>query len=88
MICECDRVLMNYLKDLPATTNNDYPEANCSDPSSASSSGGSSSSSGGAPAAPSAPGNQCCNWDTYLWAEYSPVNQCCGADGVKPLGTC
>ena len=79
---------MNYLKDLPATTNNNYPEANCSDPNSGSSSGGSSSSSGGAQAAPSKPKDRCCNWDTWKWAQYSPLSQCCGVDGVKPFGTC
>ena len=76
---------MNYLKDLPATSNNNYPLANCSDPSSHSSSGGSSSTP---PPLTTVPRNQCCNWDTWKWAEYTAKRQCCGVDGVKPLGTC
>merc|ERR1712019_216152 len=30
----------------------------------------------------------CCNWDTFMYANYNIDTHCCGADGVKEIGSC
>ena len=71
--CECDRALMKVLKNAPADTGYSmYSKYDCIKP-----------------------GQKtmyvpltCCKWNENFWAAYNPTYYCCGADGVRTIGTC
>ena len=71
--CECDRALMEVLKNAPADTGYSmYSWYDCYKP---------GQKNKYVPLT-------CCKWNENFWAAYNPTYYCCGADGVRTIGTC
>ena len=72
--CECDRALMEVLKDAPANTGYSmYSKDECDYKP--------GSKIKYVPLT-------CCYWNANFWAAYNPTINCCGDDGVRAIGTC